>query len=95
MQYIFTPRRQGSEPQWISVSEISAKGMRIETQVPLSIRTAPVSPKGSSVVIKDKAGVVVTPTDVRSSWGGFHIFTLDPAGHEGPFSVEILAGVEK
>ncbi len=87
LQYVFTPRRQGTEPVWIRVSEISNAGMVVETPVPLSVRTAPGVPRPARITIQDKSGVAIEPKNVREDVRGFNIFTLDPSGHKGPFTI--------
>ena len=91
LQYVFSPRRQGADPSWIRISDLTPKGMVIETTVPLSVRTAPGAPKGARPTARDGKGSTVALMEVKENWGGFCIFTLDPAGHDGPFTIAIEA----
>ena len=59
LQHVFSPRRQGADPSWICISDLTPKGMVIETAVPLTVRTAPSTPKGARPVAMDRKGSAV------------------------------------
>ena len=90
LQNVFVPERQGLEPQWVHVSEISAKGMRVDARIPITIRTAPIYAKGDYLIeVRDRSGTVVNTLKTTAAWNRMLIFKFDPKEADGPFQIGI------
>jgi acyl-CoA thioesterase-1 len=95
LQNVFIPERQGADPQWILVSEISSSGMRVESTIPMTIRTAPVYAKGNYLVeVRGKSGAVIETLKTTAAWNRMLIFKFTPKEEESPFRIEISAVAE-
>ena len=91
LQNVFLPKREGTEPQWVHVTDITPKGMNIESKIPIAIRTPPIYPAGNyRIVIRDASGAVVNTIPSEVNWSRMNSFTFDPKDHAGPFRIEIL-----
>jgi lysophospholipase L1-like esterase len=90
LQNVFLPKREGTEPQWVHVSDINSKGMIIDSRIPITIRTAAIYQAGNyHIVIQDKSGAVVDTIASNVNWTRMQRFNFDPKGHDGPFRIEI------
>lgn len=90
LQNVFLPERQGTDPQWVAVSEISRTGMLVDSAVPMTIRTAPVYSKGLyRVEVRGKTGAVLEVFNTSAAWSRMLIFKFTPREGEGPFRIEI------
>ena len=90
LQNIFLPERQGLDPEWILVSEISPTGMLVDAKVPMTIRTAPVYTKGDyRVEVRDKTGAVIEALTTTAGWNRMLIFKVTPRDGEPPFRIKI------
>ncbi len=90
LQNVFLPKREGTEPQWVHVSDINSKGMIIDSRIPITIRTAAIYQAGNyHIVIHDKSGAVVDTIASNVNWTRMQRFNFDPKGHDGPFRIEI------
>jgi lysophospholipase L1-like esterase len=91
LQNVFLPKKEGTEPQWVHVTDINPKGMNIESPIPIAIRTAPIYPEGKyQIVVHNKSGAVVDTIASDVNWSRMQMFTFDPKGHDGPFRIEIM-----
>jgi acyl-CoA thioesterase-1 len=92
LQNVFLPERQGVDPQWIIVSEISRTGMLVDATVPLTIRTAPVYGKGDyRIEVRGASGAVIETINTTAAWSRMLTFKCTPREGEGPFRIEISA----
>jgi lysophospholipase L1-like esterase len=90
LQNVFMPKREGIKPEWVHVTNISSKGMTIESNISVAIRTAPIYAKGSyHIGIQDKDGAVVDTVVCTADFSRTHSFVFDPKGHDGPFRIDI------
>lgn len=91
LQNVFLPKREGIEPQWVHVTGIHSNGMKIESNIPVTIRTAPIYPAGTyRITIHDKSGAIVDTMASDQNGSQMLNFTFDPKDHEGPFRIEIM-----
>ena len=73
------------------MSDITPKGMNIESTIPIAIRTPPIYAAGHyRIVIHDATGAVVNTIPSEVNWSRMNSFTFDPKDHAGPFRIEIL-----
>lgn len=92
LQNVFLPEREGTDPRWILVSEISRNGMRVDSSVPMTIRTAPIYGKGDyRIEVRANSGAVLETLHVTAAWSRMLIFKFTPREGEGPFRLEISA----
>jgi hypothetical protein len=95
LQNVFLPERQGNDPEWILVSEISPVGMLVDAKVPMTIRTAPIYTKGDyRVEVRDKSGAVIEALKTSAAWNRMLIFKFTPKDGEPPFRIKISATPE-
>jgi sialate O-acetylesterase len=95
MQYVFMPQREDLEPRWIRVANITARGMEVETQGPLAVRTAPVYAVGRyRVTVRDKAGLVISDASVPVTYHRMLLLDVDPGPSAGPLKIEVEAEPE-
>ncbi|MEY2599741.1 MAG: hypothetical protein RLZZ142_2000 [Verrucomicrobiota bacterium] len=95
LRNVFIPERQGSAPEWISVSQISPKGMTVDTRVPLNIRTAPIYAKGDyRIEVRGKSGAILETLKATAAWNRMLIFKVTPREGEAPFRIEMVADAE-
>ncbi len=81
LQNVFIPERQGADPQWILVSEISSSGMRAESTIPMTIRTAASYAKGDDrVEVRGKGGAAIETLKTTAAWNRKLIFKFTPKG---------------
>ncbi|MEK0446468.1 MAG: hypothetical protein RLZZ399_1789 [Verrucomicrobiota bacterium] len=92
LQYVFLPERQGTEPRWTSISNLSPKGMTLDTQTPLTIRTAPIYSKGEyRIEIRGKSGTVLETIQTNAAWSRMLTFKVAPREGETPLEIQITA----
>jgi hypothetical protein len=92
LQNVFLPERQGGDPQWILVSEISRAGMLVEAKVPMTIRTAPIYAKGDyRIEVRGQTGAVIETLKTTAAWSRMLIFKFTPKDGEAPFRIEVSA----
>jgi lysophospholipase L1-like esterase len=90
LQNVFLPKREGLASSWVQVRDLNAKGMTIESKVPIAIRTAPIYGAGTyRIAIHTASGELVSRVESTVNWSQMHSFTFDPKGHEGPLRVAI------
>ena len=90
LQYVFLPERQGVAPHWISVSEISRKGMLVDAGVPMTIRTAPLYGKGDyRIEVRGKNGALLETLHTTAAWSRMLTLQFTPHEGDGPFRIEI------
>ena len=95
LQYVFLPERQGAAPQWIIVSDISRKGMLVDAEVPMTVRTAPIYGKGDyRIEVRGKSGSVLETLHATVAWSRMLTFKFTPSEGDGPFRIEISAKPE-
>ena len=95
LQNIFLPERQGMDPEWILISEISPTGMLVDARVPMNIRTAPIYTKGDyRVEVRDKSGAVLEALKTTAAWNRMLIFNVTPKDAPPPFRIKISATPE-
>jgi lysophospholipase L1-like esterase len=95
LQNVFLPEREGIDPRWILVSEISQTGMLVDATIPMTIRTAPLYAKGDyRIEVRSKTGAVIETLNTTAAWSRMLIFKFTPKGGEGPFRIEISAAPE-
>ena len=93
LRYVFSTQRVGIEPKWTKVSNLSKDGMRIESEIPVSIRTPSLYKNGTTyrIVIRDKCGIEIQNIEKKSSWHRMLEFTVKtPSGYE-VLNIEIQA----
>jgi len=91
LQNVFLPKREGTEPQWVHVTDINPKGMIIDSKIPIAIRTAPIYAAGHyRIGIRDNSGAVVNTIASEVNWSRMNSFIFDSKDHAGPFNIEIL-----
>lgn len=94
LQNVFLPKREGTTSSWIQIRELSARGMTIESKMPIAIRTAPIYAAGSyRISIRAASGELVSRVESTVNWSQMHSFTFDPKGHPGPLRVDIQPGL--
>lgn len=91
MRYVFMPKRDGIKSQWVRVTNISNYGMRIETQVPIAIRTPASYIKGNTyrMTIRDSGGKQVHAFEQAVNWNRMLQFTIDPKDFRSPIDIKI------
>ena len=91
MQYVFDSKREGDDPKWVCVSDLCLSHIRIETEQPISVRTAPIYKIGESYLVKifDKNGNVIDSLQVKIAYDRTISFTITPKVWAGPYNVEI------
>ena len=95
LQNVFLPEREGIDPRWILVSEISQTGMLVDATIPMTIRTAPLYAKGDyRIEVRSKTGAVIETLNTTAAWSRMLIFKFTPKDGEGPFRIEISAAPE-
>lgn len=95
LQYVFLPERQGTEPRWTFISNLSPKGMPLDSQTPLTIRTAPIYPKGEyRIEVRGKSGTVLETIQATAAWSRMLIFKVTPKEGEAPLEIRITASSE-
>ena len=92
MQNVFLPASAAPGPHWVEASAITAQGMTLSTEVPLTIRTAPIYPAGTyRIAVADAAGAPVATQTVTITWEQMLQFQVDPQGHPQPLTLTITA----
>jgi acyl-CoA thioesterase I len=92
MRYVFIPQRDGIEPQWIRVATLSENGMRIETPIPIAVRTPATYSTGQTyrVTIRESGGLEIQFFEQDVNWNRMLQFTVDPQDHRSPLDIAIL-----
>jgi lysophospholipase L1-like esterase len=94
-QYVFLPDRQGTEPRWTAISDLSPRGMTLDSQIPITIRTAPIYPKGEyRIEVRGKSGTVLETIQATAAWARMLTFKITPKEGEAPFQIQITASTE-
>jgi len=90
LQYVLIPDREDQDPHWISVTDISRDGMTVVTELPMTVRTAPIYPKGSYLIeVKDALGEVLLSKKSAITWQKILSFRLAPGSRKQPLAVSI------
>jgi len=93
MRYVFSPQREGIEPKWTHVSQLSRSGMQINTEVPISIRTPSLYKNGTTyrIRIRNQCGKEIHSFEQKSSWHRMLQFKVEPKDLNMPLDIEITA----
>ena len=95
LQYVFLPERQGTEPRWTSIVNLSPKGMTFDSQTPVTIRTAPIYPKGEyRIEVRGKSGAALETIQTNAAWSRMLTFKVTPKEGETPLQIQITASTE-
>jgi hypothetical protein len=92
MRYVFILERDGIEPQWIRVSKLSKNGMRVETPIPISIRTPASYSTGQTyrVTIRESGGKEIQSFEQEVNWNRMLQFAVDPKDSQSPLDISIV-----
>ena len=91
MRYVFIPRWTGSESQWIRVTGLSKSGMRLETPIPIAIRTPAIYNQGETyrVTTQDAAGQLLQSIEQTVNWNRMLQLNVDPGTSPSPLKIAI------
>ena len=92
LRYVFSTHREGIEPKWTKVTQLSKNGMRIESEIPVSIRTPSHYKNGTTyrITIRNKCGKEIQSLEQKSSWHRMLEFMVEPEEVYSPLDIEIV-----
>jgi lysophospholipase L1-like esterase len=92
MRYVFILERDGIEPQWIRVANLSKNGMSVETPIPISVRTPASYSTGHTyrVTICESDGKEIQSFEQEVIWNRMLQFTIDPKDSQSPLDISIV-----
>jgi lysophospholipase L1-like esterase len=91
MRYVFIPKRNGIVPQWIRVSNLSKNGMRVETPIPISVRTPATYSNGHRyrVTIRESGGKEIQSFEQEVTWNRMLRFAIEQKDSQLPLDITI------
>ena len=91
MRYVFMTKREGIEPEWSKVTNLSKSGMHIETSVSLSIRTPSLYHNGKTyrILFLDNSGKEIDAIEARPGWSRMLQFKVEPKDFGEMLKIEI------
>lgn len=93
MRYVFMPKWEGTESQWIRVTNLSKKGMQIATPVSIVVRTPSIYSKGQTyrVTIRESGGGEIQSFEQEVNWNRMLQFTIDANDSQSLLDITIVA----
>ena len=92
MQYVFIPEKIGIAPKWVRFSNLSENGLKVETPIPITVRTPPHYPSGHTyrVTIRQSGGKEIQSHELEINWNRMLQFTVDPKNSQSPLEISIF-----
>ncbi|HEY3378609.1 MAG TPA: SGNH/GDSL hydrolase family protein [Armatimonadota bacterium] len=92
MRYVFHVTRTDDNPHWTEIQRLDQEGMVISSELPLSVRTAPLyNAKKYRIEMTDAKGTLISSTEVTPAYGGILNFTITPSTPVQAVTVSIQA----